>query len=455
MIKRFISLALLMSNVCYCAIVPEGSPNQLFGTNGQVSVPVATPAVFDSLSFYDRQSQGPSNTFSKNIILGASGNSLLLMSMLPDGTLEQNFGSNGIVIDDRYNITTAPTGTIRVASMVIESDTIAVTASNNDNGNILLYRYNFNGTPQSPTNLPPLEINAGSPGQTTGIAFRENKGSEALIITANTGANGGTLIFVRGRQSTVVSPTFPFDTLFNDIKIQHDGKIVVAGTADFGASTAFLTARFLQDGQLDTTFNNTGYHTTAITQGSGGGRASTLAIQGDGKVVVTGVDSSGALALVRYLADGQLDASFATQGVAFINFPTLDSVRVNIQSDGKIDLNGTIDVPGNPGFYSIRVNSNGTPDLSIGSAGIRTTRIFGEPSSLGGATLSAAPQTPIRIRVIGSSSSPLDLPRTISLSTRPTVVTASGTSGNNVVLQQSVTTIPFPGLSLIGLYYFQ
>lgn len=140
------------------------------------------------------------------------------------------------------------------------------------------------------------------------------------------------------------------------LAIQPDGKIVVAGTSN----SFFAVARFLSNGQLDTSFNEVG--APAIHQGtqclnfriSGGGvdLATGVALQSDGKIVVAGTSNS-FFAIARFLPNGQLDASFnevatpAThQGTRYINFHIAAGAAdiasaLAIQSDGKIVLVGT------------------------------------------------------------------------------------------------------------------
>jgi uncharacterized delta-60 repeat protein len=67
----------------------------------------------------------------------------------------------------------------------------------------------------------------------------------------------------------------------NDIAIQPDGKIVLAG-----AGSGFAVARLQPNGSLDTTFGTGGKTSIAFKGGDAGQR---LALQPDGKIVVAGV----------------------------------------------------------------------------------------------------------------------------------------------------------------------
>ncbi|MEJ7665423.1 MAG: FG-GAP-like repeat-containing protein [Hymenobacter sp.] len=74
--------------------------------------------------------------------------------------------------------------------------------------------------------------------------------------------------------------------------------------AAHGADYDFAVVRYNTNGSLDTSFNGTGKVITPI--GSSGDRASSVAIQPDGKIVAAGQSSNGSdhdFALVRYLGD--------------------------------------------------------------------------------------------------------------------------------------------------------
>ena len=74
-----------------------------------------------------------------------------------------------------------------------------------------------------------------------------------------------------------------------------------------GAYQGFVAARYNTDGSLDTTFNGTGWVTTAITRKSAG-TAYAVGLQSTGKIVVAGVGGGGGSAILRYTSTGKLDS---------------------------------------------------------------------------------------------------------------------------------------------------
>lgn len=173
------------------------------------------------------------------------------------------------------------------------------------------------------------------------------------------------------------------------------GRVVVAGYAYHPISATataatFAVARYTPDGSLDSdpvsgfgpVDSATGRHAGKLTTVflTGGSTARAVAVQPDGKIVVGGYAYNGSnddFALVRYLADGSLDASFGSGGrVATPIGPGLDQARALVlQADGKILLAGSAFNGKDRDFALVRYQSNGTLDGSFGTGGKVTTPI--------------------------------------------------------------------------------
>lgn len=131
-----------------------------------------------------------------------------------------------------------------------------------------------------------------------------------------------------------------------------------------------------QDGTLDMSFGNAG---TVITSTSiGYESAYSIAVQSDGKIVVSGESQNGTvegdynIVLVRYNADGSPDAGFGTGGVIIrpVSSGWDLSGSVLIQPDGKIVVGGNAWSGSTYDFVALRYNADGTPDNSFGSGGM-------------------------------------------------------------------------------------
>jgi len=169
------------------------------------------------------------------------------------------------------------------------------------------------------------------------------------------------------------------------IAIQSDGKIVVAGVYPHGTDDDFAVVRYLSDGTLDATFGTGGKVTTSI--GANRDAAYSIAIQSDGKIVVAGLSSDGAknhFAVVRYTSTGTLDNTFDSDGIVTTVVGSSDNpaYSVAIQSDGKIVVSGYAHIGLNDDFAVVRYNSNGSLDTGFGTGGIVTTN-FGSGVAAG------------------------------------------------------------------------
>jgi uncharacterized delta-60 repeat protein len=190
-------------------------------------------------------------------IVAAGGGALA--RYLPDGTLDRTFGDGGKVL----------TGEVEYSDVAIQSDGKIVAAGYKYQAE--LARYTTDGT---------LDQSFGT----------------------------------RGRVENVFSVTSQhWDTAAYAVVLQSDGKIVAAGDsdehADFGYPPhRFALARYTRDGTVDPTFGARGKVLTGFGETESSGND--VWIQADGKIVVAGTSDAagGSFALARYRPDGRLDA---------------------------------------------------------------------------------------------------------------------------------------------------
>jgi uncharacterized delta-60 repeat protein len=134
------------------------------------------------------------------------------------------------------------------------------------------------------------------------------------------------------------------------VAVQPDGRILVAGTANwFCCDSEFAVVRYNPDGLLDSTFGGDGRVLTDLVSGRNGhDEAGAVALAAGGKIVVAGMAGDqgsrggGRVAVVRYESDGTRDSSFSGNGKAFANFTRgmdwADSLA--IEPNGKIVTGG-------------------------------------------------------------------------------------------------------------------
>lgn len=155
-----------------------------------------------------------------------------------------------------------------------------------------------------------------------------------------------------------------------EIGVIHDGLLLADGSVLALSSGSLL--KLGANGQADTSFGSAGVVTLPTTAGNG----LTLLAQGERILVLAVVnDGSAELKLLRYQANGSLDASFGTAGVlatglydsadAFLQFRAL-------QSDGQVGyyLLGR-DSPFSPRNLGVRhFSAEGVADKSFGDQGL-------------------------------------------------------------------------------------
>jgi len=138
-----------------------------------------------------------------------------------------------------------------------------------------------------------------------------------------------------------ITTDFGGDDFISGVALQSDDRIVVVGETSTGGFD-FALARYLPGGGLDTDFDTDGKVTTDF---GGAARASSVALQADGKILAAGefsTMSGNDFAIARYLTDGSLDGDFSGDGKVETDFDggsdTVPSIA--IQGDGKILIGG-------------------------------------------------------------------------------------------------------------------
>ncbi|OQP62932.1 T9SS type A sorting domain-containing protein [Niastella populi] len=166
--------------------------------------------------------------------------------------------------------------------------------------------------------------------------------------------------------------------------LQPDGKIVMAGW-NWPSTIDFCVMRFNADGSFDNTFGTGGKVTTPI--GAGNDEGTNVALQSDGKIVVTGssFNASGNTdyVVIRYTSTGVVDSTFGTNGIVTTDINAYDipeGIAIN-NATGAITIAGTSNSDysllgthhtGNGDFTVVRYTSTGALDASFGTGGIAT-----------------------------------------------------------------------------------
>jgi uncharacterized delta-60 repeat protein len=260
----------------------NGSLDTSFGSNGIAEALIGTADMAQAVGF---QSDG------KIIVAGdgrTGGAAMVATARFNiDGTLDTSFGNAGAVLTAietasiAYGEGIQPDGKIVGGGIAIAGTDSTVT------GDVAVARYNANGA---------LDLTFGSLGRETN------------------NAGGGT---IDGAYAMAIQP---------------DGRILLAGAAALGNSfpgplvgnevvnSFILLMRLTTNGAPDTTFGNNGSVLTEV--GNYSDYALSLALQPDGKILVSGASQNGNYEwfVQRYDSNGSLDATYGDNGVRIVNF---------------------------------------------------------------------------------------------------------------------------------------
>jgi uncharacterized delta-60 repeat protein len=163
----------------------------------------------------------------------------------------------------------------------------------------------------------------------------------------------------------------------SSIAVQGDGRIVLGGYAQFSSNFDFALSRYLSDGTLDTSFDSDGRLTVHL--GSNSDLAMSVVLTPDGKVLAGG-RSNGNAAVLRLNDDGTRDMTFGASGLVLIDLGGTQDVinAMLVTSDGQYLLAGAAGTNGGRDFAIMRLSSTGALDMSFGTGGITRTDFGGD-----------------------------------------------------------------------------
>ncbi|MBE2283556.1 MAG: hypothetical protein IAE77_08840 [Prosthecobacter sp.] len=303
-----------------------------------------------------------------------SNNDMVLMRYNIDGSLDTSFNGSGKVIttfgtgnDQAYGVAVQNDGKIVVAGFAVISSTTY----------IALARYNSDGS---------LDTNFGEGAGK--VANSAGNGASLVLqtdgkILVGASGSGGTFILARHNTDGSLDTTFGGGTgkvtsslngVLLGMTLQSDGRIVAVGYSNT-ANEDVVLARYTTDGTLDTTFGSgTGKVSTPV--GSGNDRGISVAMQADGKILVSGhagTTTNEDTILLRYDADGGLDSTFGSGGKLTFSLGTSNDrgTSVLVQSDQKILVGGYANDGTNLNnhFSLMRFNGDGSFDTTFNGTG--------------------------------------------------------------------------------------
>ena len=154
--------------------------------------------------------------------------------------------------------------------------------------------------------------------------------------------------------------------------VNADGSITCAGTSMGninGGSYAMGAMRFTSTGAFDPSFNGDGIVTVPIVVNSSG----TGAMRPDGRLLVVGNTWSNEVAMAQFNTDGTLDTTFGSGGMIITPVITTTGIPggfgASLLPDGRILVSGPVST-GSNGFLMARFLADGTLDSTYATNGI-------------------------------------------------------------------------------------
>ena len=352
----------------------NGSLDTGFGSNGKVTTDIANDDDYgNSVAI---QADG------KIVVAGygriSSNNDIVVVRYNTDGTLDLSFDSDGKV--------TTPIGTSSdyAFAVTIQTDGKIVVAGSS--AAFVVVRYNTDGSLDSNFDFDGIVTSAiGNSSEGLSIALQLNGKIvvagyrslnavvDAAVVRYNT---DGSLDLTFDSDGIVTTDISGFIDRVYSVGVQPDGKIVVAGISLDSLNSNFLVMRYDTNGTLDPTFDTDGIVTIDVASYNESARS--LAIQSDGKIVVTGLSTIGTtsfVVLLRYQTNGSLDNTFDADGIVTTTIGgSCKGQSIALQSDGKIVVAGYALIAGNLDFAVARynnINITGVNTISNRAAGIR------------------------------------------------------------------------------------
>jgi uncharacterized delta-60 repeat protein len=329
---------------------------------------------------------------------------------LPSGALDPSFDGDGLTT---VVFTVAPDISGAVGQVLLQPDgRIILVGSVGQSPAVLNYalaRLNANGSLDGSFGTGGKVLTPMTSGVAAGTdAVRQPDGR--IVVLGTTGSSSEPILaLARYNPDGTLDGTFgvagqvslPLPTPFQGraLALQSDGRILVAGFTGGAVGPADIgVVRLLPGGAPDSSFDGDGF----VSSDFGALEfASSLAVLGDGRIVVAGHRSTpmADLAVVRYLPNGAIDTTFGTAGITTADAGASEfGQELLVQPDGKLLVAGALFGSPSDDFILARFQAGGAHDTTFGTAGFLRTDFGGMGPEL---LLAAALAGPDRILTAG------------------------------------------------------
>jgi len=278
----------------------DGSVDELFGNSGIVQIPViSSDNVLRDVIIQPDNKILASGHYDQGITVGGNTNfDLLLIRLNPNGSFDDSFGTNGVVITSVSN------------ERLDDANGLRLTNNN--------------------------EILVG------GFSVRPDGGFDATILKYKQDGSSQTNFGTNGR---VILDIAAQDVAY-DISVLADQSILIAGSSGdlFGTGAVdYMLVKYKPEGVRDSTFGTNGIILTQVLDGVD--EANSMTIQNDGKIVLAG-KSTGTInndaSVVRYSPTDFTGIQNNQDESAFSIFPNPASSNTTLNISFKNTMNGSV-----------------------------------------------------------------------------------------------------------------
>ena len=338
------------------------------------------------------------------ILVGGYGGHWALARFNPDGSVDTDFGTNGIVTTDMGLCTCE----ISALAIQLDGKIIAAGDGKGSDFDFALARYNTDGsldTSFNSTGKVFTDFGVGDDfahalviqpdGKIVAAGEADDGSTPNNVALARYNPNGSldTSFNTTGKVITGTSDWGGFQTYGTALARQSDGKLVVAGDLFDGSYNHIILARYNTNGSLDTSFNTTRKVVDQVNSTSDS-RASAIALQGT-QILIAGPTSAGPdpdnFLLGRYDGAGTRVGSFGNSSgfaVTDLSMDTDTATSLVVQPDLKLIAAGYLRAgPSDYDFALARFNPDGSLDPSFGMGGIVGTDFNGKVDRVNGLAL--------------------------------------------------------------------
>lgn len=258
-----------------------------------------------------------------------------------DGTLDDSFNYNGIVV------TSVGSDDDAVRALALQEDGKIIAAGYTSNGldkDLAMVRYLPDGSIDRDFGLDGIVVTSVGNSDDEIVAVHITRDEKILIIGNAQGTSGHVAVLSRylldgsldvsfGEQGIILLGV-GHDTIARSLGMLPDGKIVIGGVYSDSEQNGLFLARYFDDGSIDTSFGDNGLAVPAVEQVQTEGFG--LQISDNDFLYIAGSigeEGSRDTALFRFDINGSPDETFGDNGVLVTKVSSDDDVLISIAED--------------------------------------------------------------------------------------------------------------------------